>query len=408
MSITAFSGPMIAFGQNTVGTTTDYNPDLAPSLFWGGTGIIDPRPNFNYIPGQASGAATCGFIGTTGIITYDYNPTVNATGAIAAAAIPVSGTALTLVSSNSSTTGVAVSQAITRSDTGVTVTGLLALDACTTVTGYISNGTSGTAGNILIVSAASAALLSSGMIISGTGIASGTQILGPGPTLNVTNGAPGAGFQGTYYVSGADQAAGTSGSQVTITATISNSTNDGVANTRIGYGQSDTVQIWNPQSTSSRNVVIVGASTAQAQTIVVSGYDIYGFPMSESLSLASGSNTATGKKAFKYISSVISTFTGTETGTIVVNTGTVFGFALRSDTFGDVLINYATSSQNPALITASTNYLAGVRTYATASTGDVRGTFTSTPAVANRFVFRQTPSINNVGSTVGLFGVTQA
>ena len=36
MSITAFSGPAIVFGQNTIGSITDYNPDLGPSLFWGG------------------------------------------------------------------------------------------------------------------------------------------------------------------------------------------------------------------------------------------------------------------------------------------------------------------------------------------------------------------------------------
>lgn len=406
MAITAFSGPMISFGQNTIGSTTDYNPDLAPSLFWGGAGIIDPRPTFNYIPGSGSGTAACGFLGSTSITTYDYNPTVAATAAISAAAAAAANTAVTLVSSSSATTGVAVSQAITRSDTGVAVTGLLALDACTQVSGYISNGTSGTAGNILIVSTASAALLSAGMVISGTGITSGTQILGSGPSLNVTNGGPGAGFTGTYYVSGADQAAGTSGSPVTITATISNSTSNGVANCRLGFGQSNTVQMWNPQALSARNVVITPASAGSAVNWTVRGYDVYGYPMTEVIATAADSTAVAGKKAFKYIASV--TPDASSTGTHAVGTGSVFGFALRSDTFGDVLINYASGSQNPTLITANTNYVASVKTYATTTTGDVRGTFTSTAAVANRFVFRQSPPLYNVGSTVGLFGVTQA
>ena len=406
MSISAFSGPVISFGQQTVGSLTDYNPELAPSLFWGGAGILDPRNIFSYTPGQNFGSPTCGFLGSTSITTYDYNPTVAAAAAISAAAAAVANTAVTLVSSNSSTTGVAVSQAITNSSTGSAVTGLLALDACTSVSGYISNGTSGTAGNILIVSTASAALLSAGMIISGTGVTSGTQILGPGPSLNVANGNPGAGFTGTYYVSGADQAAGTSGSPITITATISNSTNDGVANSRFGFGQSDTIQLWNPQALSARNVTITPASAGSAVNWTVRGYDIYGYPMSEVIATAADSTLVAGKKAFKYIASV--TPSATSTGTHSVGTGSVFGFALRSDTFGDVLINYAASTQNPTLITANTNYVASVQTYATTTTGDVRGTYTSTAAVGNRFVFRQSPQLYNVGSTIGLFGVTQA
>jgi hypothetical protein len=299
-----------------------------------------------------------------------------------------------------------VSQAITNQNTGSAVTGLLALDACTQVTGYISNGTSGTAGNILIVSAASAAILSAGMIITGTGISAGTNILGPGPVLNVTNGNSGAGFTGTYYVDSAPQAAGTSGSQLTITATISNSSQDGVANSRFGFGSANTVQLWNPQAISARNVVVTPTSATTTNTWTVKGYDIYGSPMSEAIATAANSTAVAGKKAFKYIASV--TPSTTDTATFTVGTGSVFGFALRSDTFGDVLINYAASSQNPAFITASTNYLAAVGTYATTTTGDVRGTFTSTAAVGNRFVFRQSPSLNNVGSTVGLVGVTQA
>ena len=403
MSISAFSGPVISFGQAPY---ADYNPETAPSLFWGGAGILDPRSQFAYEPGQDFGNSTAGFLGTTAITTYDYNPTVAAAAAISASAAPTASTAVTLVSSNSSTTGVAVSQGITNQSTGVYTNGLLALDACTAVTGYISNGTSGTAGNILVVSAASAALLSAGMVITGTGISSNTQIIGAGPVLNVTNGNPGAGFTGTYYVTGAPQAAGTSGSQLSITATISNSTLDGVVNTRLGFGSANTIQLWNPQALSARNVVVTPTSATTTNTWTVKGYDVYGFPMSEAIATAANSTAVAGKKAFKYITSV--TPSTTDTATFTVGTGSVFGFALRSDTFGDVLINYAASSQNPALITASTNYVASVGTYATTTTGDVRGTFTSTAAVGNRFLFRQSPTVYNVGSTVGLFGVTQA
>ena len=403
MSISSFSGPVVVFGQAPF---ADYNPELAPSLFWGGTGILDPRTNFTYEPGQDFGAATAGFLGTTSITTYDYNPTVASVTAIAGAYTPATTAAVnTLVSSNSATTGVAVSQTITRQDTGATVTGLLALDACTQVTGYISNGTSGTAGNILIVSTASAALLSAGMLITGTGIPSGANVVGAGPVLNVSNGNPGAGFTGTYLVDGAPFAAGTSGSPITITATISGSGQDGIVNSRLGFGSANTIQMWNPQALSARNVTVNPTTAAVTVIWTVAGYDVYGYPMTENITTAAGSTAVAGKKAFKYIASI--TPNTTDTGSFTFGTGVVFGFALRSDTFGDVLINYATN-QNPALITTNVGYVAAVKTYATSATGDVRGTYSATAAVANRFVFRQSPSINNVGSTVGLFGVTQA
>lgn len=57
MSISAFSGPVISFGQAPY---ADYNPETAPSLFINGTGILDPRPQFIYSPGQNMGSIAAG------------------------------------------------------------------------------------------------------------------------------------------------------------------------------------------------------------------------------------------------------------------------------------------------------------------------------------------------------------
>ena len=83
MSITANSGPYISFGQSPYGN--DYNPDLGPSLFWGGVGRLDPRTNFTYLPGQASGSLTAGFA-TSDTMTINFAPYAKGTAAIAAAA----------------------------------------------------------------------------------------------------------------------------------------------------------------------------------------------------------------------------------------------------------------------------------------------------------------------------------
>ena len=52
MADTAFSGPLIVFGQNPT-QPSDYNPDLGSSLFYAGGGILDPRQPFTYLPGEA-------------------------------------------------------------------------------------------------------------------------------------------------------------------------------------------------------------------------------------------------------------------------------------------------------------------------------------------------------------------
>jgi len=382
MSITANSGPYIAFGQNTIGTITDYNPDLGPSLFWGGVGRIDPRPNFNYIPGQASGAFTAGF-GTSDCQTISYAPYALGSAAIAAAAAPTANTAMTLVSTNSTSTGVSVNASCTNYNTGATVTGLLMVDGFASFTGVIAS-------SVLTVSSLTGAI-SIGMTLSGTGVNTGTTI------VNQLTGAPGG--VGTYTVQGDDTASST-----TMTAQAT-----GTTALAQPFGAPSTIYLWNPQALVSRAVSIVPVSnTSTAQVIfTVSGYDIYGVPMTEAITVPTSTTTSTttnGKKAFKYIASV----TPNVTNAITYSVGTtdIYGFPLRSDFFSDVSINY-----NAAAITANTGYVAAVTTSpATSSTGDVRGTYAlqSAADASKRLAIRQFILPANMGSFAGLFGVTQA
>ena len=377
MSITANSGPYIAFGQNTIGTTTDYNPDLGPSLFWGGVGRIDPRPNFNYIPGQASGAFTAGF-GTSDCQTISYAPYALGTAAIAAAANVVSGTAMTLVSTNSTSTGVSVSNSCTNYNTGATVTGLLMVDGFASFTGVIAN-------SILTVSALTGTI-SIGMTLSGTGVNTGTTI------VNQLTGAPGG--VGTYTVQGDDTASST-----TMTAQAT-----GTTALAQPFGAPSTVYLWNPQALVSRAVSVTGSSSATGGNITINGYDIYGVPMSEVIAAPASATTVNGKKAFKYISSVVPAFT--DAHNYSVGTTDIYGLPLRSDFFSDVAINY-----NSAAITANTGYVAAVTTSpATTTTGDVRGTYAlqSAADASKRLSIRQFILPANMSSFAGLFGVTQA
>jgi hypothetical protein len=413
MSISAFSGPLVSFGQSPY-AGSEYNPELGPSLFYGGGGILDPRTTYTYTPGQDFGAVTAGFLGMQDVVSLNIVPYTKSGVAIAAAANTTAATAMTLVSSSSATTGIAVAQSIARADTNAFVTGLLGIDAYTSVTGYISNGTSGTAGNILIVSANSAGPLTVGMVISGTGIAAGTTITGYGPTVTATNGGSGAGVTGSYTVSGAPVAAGTSGSQLTITASLGNSTLNAISAERVPFGSAGTIQLWNPMALTARAVSITTsvATVGTANVFTVVGYDIYGYPMSEAITVPATSASGTvvnGKKAFKFITSVTPSVTDATTS-YSVGTSDIFGFPLRTDYFGANLIVYpGTGATN--VVTSVTGYTAAVTTTATTTTGDVRGTYTLQTAAStgtNRLIVRQSPAVYNIGSVTGLFGVTQA
>lgn len=295
MTISAWSGPLISYG--------DSGPESGPSLFIGGSGVLDPRPFYTYKTGQDFGSVTAGFLGSNPIMTVNQVPSALAANNIATSQTPVSGTAVTLTAG----TGVTGSTTITNAATGFAVTGLLALD--------------GAAG-------------------------------------------------------------------------------------RVSYGTSGTIQLWDPTKALSRVVTI---TTAAGDTAVytVRGFDIYGFPMTESIT-ANGATTVSGKKAFKYVQSV--TPVGTVGATITVGTGDVFGFPIYSATFvigatADVAISW-----NGAAITATTGYLAGVTTNpATAITGDVRGTYAvqSASDATKRLVITQSPALANVASVTGLFGVSQ-
>ena len=394
MTITAFSGPIIGFGQSPSGS--EYNPDLGPSLFWGGAGLMDPRLAYAYQPGKSRSSGNFGWLGFDNITTISAVPYTKAAGAIVASANPT-GATLTLVSANSATTGVYITPSITRADTGALDTnggaGLVALDAYASCTASFSNG-------VMTITANSAIPITPGMVVLTTGgtVSQGTAA-GTVITQQLTAGTGGLGVAGTYQTN--SNLTATSG---TVTLALANPTQCAVP-----FGQPFNVRMWNPMALIGRAVAVTAAASATYATATVSGYDCYGFPLVEAITLSAGSQVS-GKKAFKYIKSVVlSGGTADTTHAYSVDTTDVFGLPLRSDSFGDILINSATSLTAVTLITAATSYLPADRTVATTTTGDVRGTyagFTSSTG-ANKLIIRQSPQAFNIGSTAGLFGVTQ-
>lgn len=134
MTISAFSGPVISWGQQA---SFDANPEAGPSLFYSGVGLLDPRPFYTYKNGQDVGSATAGFLGTSSILTINQVPATLGATLLATSQTPVSGTAVVLTAG----TGVTGSTSITNAATGAAVTGLFALDGAA---GRVSFGSGGT------------------------------------------------------------------------------------------------------------------------------------------------------------------------------------------------------------------------------------------------------------------------
>jgi hypothetical protein len=115
-----------------------------------------------------------------------------------------------------------------------------------------------------------------------------------------------------------------------------------------------------------RNVVAAWTNTA---VLTVTGFDDYGVPMRESS--ASGT-TFTGLKAFKRVTSV--TVSANVTGA-TVGSGVVLGLPVRLPGVGYVLREMVNGG-----VAGAGTIVAAVDTVATATTGDVRGTYA--PALA--------------------------
>jgi len=397
MAHASFSGPLVVFGQNPT-QPFDYNPDIGgSSLFASGTGILDPRTPYTYFPGEAQSAPDFGWLGVDNITTLSAVPYSASAAAIVASANPTSAT-LTLVSSNSSTTGVYYSTSFVRADTGATDT-VLALDAYASVTGTFSNG-------VLTITASSSQMpIGPGMVVlttSGTvsqGTVAGTQIVSQLTTTG-TYTSVSQGTTGTYQTNG--NLTATSG---TVTLAYQTPGQCAVPNN----AQTPGLYNWSPQALLGRAVSVTAAASATYTTATVSGYDIYGYPMSEAITITAGS-AVNGKKAFKYIKSVVlSGGTADTTHAYSVGTADVFGFPLRSDTFGDVIVNYATSLVATTLVTSASSYVPADRTTPSTTTGDVRGTYAATSSSgANKLIVRQSPQAYMTPYATGLFGLTQA
>lgn len=137
-----------------------------------------------------------------------------------------------------------------------------------------------------------------------------------------------------------------------------------------------------------RNVIAAWTGTA---VLTVTGKDVYGKVMTESS--ASGTSF-TGKKAFSTITKIV---VSADVTALTAGTGNVLGLPVLLPQAGQVLGEL----QDGAKPTAGT-LVAGVTSVATATTGDVRGTYTpnATPDAAKAFqLIAAIPDLTDLGVT---------
>lgn len=173
----------------------------------------------------------------------------------------------------------------------------------------------------------------------------------------------------------------------------------------VQFGSSGANNIWDTTSLCARTISVTSSGGIETSaTFTVRGYDIYNYPMTETITGPGSGLTVNGKKAFKYIASV--TPGGTPSGsTVSIGTSSIFGFPLRIDRYGYCRMTWNDIRQAVAQFTA-----ADTTSPATATTGDVRGTYTVTGSAANgtiRLIVTIDIPVNNMGTIAGVYGVTQ-
>ena len=429
MSITSVTGPFIATGNTNPAQNSD--PDCAPSIFSDGTGVVDTRWVQTF--GVASTNTRAVGISTQQVLTSvdafpqtkATNNIVNGVGAGQASgyvATLASGTVFATVANVPIVPWIAsvdqygnktyIPQAFAPSNV---VTAPLALDfGCV-------GGTTYTSGTVTLSAGQGPTIGTWGTGYAGTTVNKNQCVLlqttnHTQPELMFSPGQP-------ILVAAAGNAGGTIPLLATVLAVdyvqhylyisapaLAAQSNAGVAaanqfgvgspGTPLGAPQSAGIAyypfnvtgacvMWDPRQGVARALQYVSSSASDTTvTLTVKGWDIFGIPMTETITL-NGTTPVLGKKAFGFVQSV-TTGVASLVGNISVGTTDTLGINFRADSF-----SYLEVYVNDAGITANTGFTkADITPVATATTGDIRGTYTMQSASngSTRVVINVMPS----------------
>ncbi len=154
-----------------------------------------------------------------------------------------------------------------------------------------------------------------------------------------------------------------------------------------------------------RTVAMSGVANAAATRCTIVGFDRVGgamAPMTEVMSSPASANKTYGVKAFYAIQSI--TATSNTAQNVAIGTSDVLGLNEKLTALSDVVaINWANTLQ-----TATTGLTVASTVTATASTGDVRGTYALQTAADGVRSLNLVYVVTDPDTTAGIYGVTQA
>lgn len=152
----------------------------------------------------------------------------------------------------------------------------------------------------------------------------------------------------------------------------------------------------------SRTLRIIGtAGGVTAVAFTINGYDEYNQPVTETITGPAATATVTTLKSMRYVRSISTA--ATTTAAVTIGTSDVFGFPAAVVNFDQCLIHY-----NNAVITANTGFTGAVTTNpATASTGNVRGTYAVQSASDGTKRLRLTVFLDSPDNMNTAYGVQQ-
>jgi len=427
-------GPVTSMGALEQQNSTQASVEIfdGPSIFYQGIGLADVLNGFPFAKDGTAPARQPGFVGAPALIAIDAVPQTFSSTAIAASqslattgSVAVALVTAGLTNPTVNSQFIAVNVPIRPFGTSSIATAAIAIDfGFTTATTTNNSTTYFVPDNTLFNVGQWVAVGNAGNSTAGTTYFA--QVLGISTsnfttiTLSV---AAGTGMcapvgQAALHGSGLLPSGGQIGGPVPATP------NRVLPNSFAGL-----MGAWNPREMLARGVyatVTPLVATSGTYTVVVSGWDIYGQPMTETLTRTLATTTATtlfGAKAFKYINTVTASVLQT-TATVSIGISDVFGLPLRAD-----VAQHIEAWAGNTAIANTVGFTAAVSTAgnpATSTTGDVRGTLQvsgigggtaiSAPATTSGslrlFIVQDIGTWNNLAATplntVPLFGVKQA
>lgn len=367
MGATNFDGPAFIYG-NMGGlaagygdATPDPNQDAGPSGTFQGDFLLDVRYPFFKDKVQGYTGVVPGVMNEPFLQTVDAIPAAAGVATLAAAALLVGGTPMTLVSAQAAGITPNVPIRPNASPFGLNsgaVTNVLALDfgfafgnlTSGNVSVPVADSTQFTAGMPVVVmqSATSALLTTVQSIVDATHITlsnapTASNATAPIGTGNLWGPSP-VGFP--------------------------------APDAHLPYVAAGPGLLYDVRQTLMRNVSFTGVTGGTGGNIIVTGYDSYWQLQHEQVALPVGATTTFGKKTWKAIVSAVPVAAGLDTThNYSMGTGDVFGFAYRTMSVEYLAMFWNGTFNAVATGTASGWLAADTTNPATNTTGDVRGTW---------------------------------